>query len=59
MYWEGDMTTSRIQFIINPSTLPDLERAASGGCGHFVENLAFLAVDGGGRVEDGELRMDQ
>ena len=51
----------------------DLEKAASGAsgaCGHFVENHAILRTlrvksrafstqDGGRRVEDGKLRMDQ
>ena len=52
---------------------PDLEKVssgASGACGQFVknpailrtylvENRAFLTKDGGRRVEDGKLRMDQ
>ena len=48
----------------------DLEKAASGACRHFVGNHAtlrtfwvkypiFLTEDGGRRVEDGEMRLDQ
>ena len=46
----------------------DLEKAASGACGHFVWNHAilrtfwvkcsfFLGEDGGTRVDNGELRF--
>ena len=49
---------------------PDLEKAASGACGHFVENHAILRTfgvkypvllteDGGRRFQDGKLRMGQ
>ena len=53
--------------------LSDLEKAASGAsgaCGHFVGNhailrtfwvkyLVLLTEDWGGRVKDGELRLDK
>ena len=48
----------------------DLEKAASGACGHFVGNQAILRTfwvkycvvlseDGGRRVDNGELRFDK
>ena len=44
----------------------DLEKAASGACGHFVGNTAILSKypvifteEGTRRVEDGELRLDK
>ena len=52
------------------SAVSDLEKAASGACGHFVGNHAILRTfwvkypvvfvdDGGRRVKEGELRFEK
>ena len=66
----ADTTGERQQKNKNLTNCADLEKAASGACGHFVGNHAILRTfwvknpvllteDGWRRTEDAELRLDQ